>query len=336
MKSFFKKLVLCLVLVNLGLTINMFVVNAETPVSDPKVPSPMEYLQKIGKDTKLPNYVDTGIHPDAALETKPGVATITSPIYFALDLFRYLISGIAFIYIIIYALKLISTTSDEEATKVKDGLIMAVLGFILIQIADVAVKKVFFGEQGEAFQDVATTKLYAAEAVSQIHGIIGFFEYFLGAVAVLFLIIKGFTLITSAGNEEEIGKAKKQVIYALVGLVVIGLSEVVVRGFIFPDNGAKLPSTQMGLHIIVSVTNFLVGFVAIASFLMLFYGGYSYVVSGGNEEVKDKVKKIIYGAVMALIISMGAFAIVNTFIKFDSPENASSSTSPANSPTNVP
>lgn len=325
--------------VNLGLTLNMAIANAAptpTPPVKSEILTPLEYLKTIGKDTKLPNYVDTGIHPDAAAETKSGVATVTSPIYFALDLFRYLISTIAFIYIIVYAVKLISTTSEEEAGKVKEGLIMAVLGFIIIQIADIAVKKAFFGEQGEAFQDVATTKLYAAETVNQIRGIIGFFEYFLGAIAVLVLVIRGFTLITSAGNEEEIGKAKKQVIYAMAGLIVIGLSEVVVRGFIFPAQGSQLPSTQVGMHIIVSITNFLVGFIAIASFLMLFYGGYSYVISGGNEEVKDKVKKIIFGAVMALILSMGAFAVVNTFVKFDNPENASSTTSPATSTTNVP
>lgn len=323
--------------VNLGLTLNMAVTSALTPAPAPSaIPSPLEYLKSIGKDTKLPNYVDTGIHPDAAAETKSGVATVTSPIYFALDLFRYLISTIAFIYIIVNAIKLISTTSEEEAGKVKDGLIMAVLGFIIIQVADIAVKKAFFGEQGEAFQDVATTKLYAAETVNQIRGIIGFFEYFLGAAAVLVLVIRGFTLITSAGNEEEIGKARKQVLYAMAGLIAVGLSEVVVRGFIFPANGSQLPSTQMGMHIIVSVTNFLVGFIAIASFIMLFYGGYSYVVSGGNEEVKEKVKKIIFGAVMALILSMGAFAAVNTMIKFDNPDNASSTTSPAPTTTNVP
>lgn len=337
MKNFLKKLALSLALVTLGLSINMAVVSAVTPVGDPKVPAPIDYLQKIGKDTKLPNYVDTGIHPDAAVETKPGVATITSPIYFALDLFRYLISTIAFIYIIVSSVKLISTTSEEDATKVKEGLIMAVLGFLLIQVADVVVKKTFFGEQGQAFQDVATAKLYATETVNQIRGIIGFFEVFLGAVAVLVLVIRGFTLITSAGNEEDIGKAKKQVLYALAGLIVVGLSEVVVRGFIFPANGSQLPSTQVGIHLIVSITNFLVGFVAIASFVMLFYGGYSYVTSGGNEEVKDKVKKIIFGAVMALILSMGAFAIVNTFIKFnDTVPSATTDTSTTAPTTTTP
>ena len=328
-------------LINLGLTINMAMASADAasattaPVQN-NILSPLEYLKTIGKDTKLPNYVDTGIHPDAAVETKPGVATVTSPIYFAIDLFRYLISTIAFIFIIVDALKLISATNEEDAKKVKDGLIMAVVGFLIIQLADFVVKKAFFGEQGEAFQDVATTKLFATETVNQIRGVVGFFEYFLGAAAVLVLIVRGFMLIASAGNEEDIGKAKKQVIYALVGLVVVGLSEIVVRGFIFPANGSQLPSTQVGMHIIVSITNFLVSFIAIGAFLMLFYGGYSYVVSGGNEEVQAKVKKIIFGAVMALVLAMGAFAAVNTFVKFDSPENNSSSTSPATSTTNVP
>lgn len=321
MKNFLKKFVFSLMLVNLALTINMAIAQADTPAI-----APLDYLKIIGKDTKLPDYTSTGIHPDAAIEVKPGVATVTSPILFGIDLFRYLISTIAFIYTIVYAVRLVGTSNDEDATKIKEGLVMSIVGFLVIQIADIAVKKVFFGEQGEAFQDVATAKLYAAEGVNQIRGIVGFFEYFIGAIAVLVLIIRGFTLITSAGNEEEMGKAKKHVIYAIVGLIVVGLSEVIVRGFVFPENGAKMANTQVGIQIIVSLTNYLVGFISIAAFLMLFYGGYSYVVSGGNEEVKEKVKKIIMAAVIALILSLGAFAIVNTFVKFDNPENASSST----------
>lgn len=326
--------------VNLGLTINMAVTNAQAgaapaTVQNSGVLQPLDYLKSIGDQTKLPNYVDTGIHPDAAAETMPGVATITSPFYYAIDFFRYLISTIAFVYILIEAIKLISTTNEEEGKKLKDHLIYGMLGFVLIQLADVIVKKTFFGEQGQAFQDVATAKLYATETVNQIRGVVGFFEILLGSVAVLVLIIRGFTLITSAGNEEEIGKAKKHVMYALAGLIVVGLSEVVVRGFIFPANGTALPDPNVGKHLIVSITNFLAGFVAIIAFLMLFYGGYSYVVSGGNEEVKDKVKKIIFGAVMALVLSMAAFAVVNTFVTFNNADNPSSTAAP-NTSTNTP
>jgi|SRR3989344_4104104 len=50
-----------------------------------------------------------------------------------------------------------------------------------------------------------------------------------GLVAVLFLIIGGFRYITAAGNEETAEQAKKIIINAIIGVVVIILSFVIVR-----------------------------------------------------------------------------------------------------------
>jgi hypothetical protein len=50
-----------------------------------------------------------------------------------------------------------------------------------------------------------------------------------GLIAVLFLIIGGFRYITSAGNEETAENAKKIIINAIIGVVVIILSFVIVR-----------------------------------------------------------------------------------------------------------
>ncbi len=50
-----------------------------------------------------------------------------------------------------------------------------------------------------------------------------------GLIAVLFLIIGGFRYITSAGNEETAESAKKIIINAIIGVVVIILSFVIVR-----------------------------------------------------------------------------------------------------------
>jgi len=50
-----------------------------------------------------------------------------------------------------------------------------------------------------------------------------------GLIAVLFLIIGGFRYITSAGNEETAEQAKKIIINAIIGIVVIILSFVIVR-----------------------------------------------------------------------------------------------------------
>lgn len=341
MKKIAKQIVLLFILINLGLTLQMSFANAEGETPIPKKDEtttenplskyygPLGQIEKIGGKTGLPDFLTGGQHPDAATDyAQPGAGTITSPIYFAIDLFRYFISGIALIIIVIQAIKLISTDSDEEAGKAKSTLLLCAAGLIVIQLADTIVKKMFFGEQGEAFEDITTAEIYAEETVNQVRGIIGFVEFFLGSVAILVIIIRGVTLIAGGGEEEATKKAKNQIIYALVGLAIIALSEVVVRGVIFPEAGSKLPDVDRGKFILVTLTNYLAGFIAIIAFAGLFYGGYLYVTSGGKEDVNDKIKKIVLGAVIALVLALGAYAAVNTLIKFTPYETEEKITQP--------
>ncbi len=50
-----------------------------------------------------------------------------------------------------------------------------------------------------------------------------------GILAVIFIILGGAKYITSAGDAAKISSAKNTVIYALVGLIVVALSQVIVR-----------------------------------------------------------------------------------------------------------
>lgn len=50
-----------------------------------------------------------------------------------------------------------------------------------------------------------------------------------GLVAVIFLVIGGFRYITAGGNEETAEGAKKTILNAIIGIVVIILSFVIVR-----------------------------------------------------------------------------------------------------------
>lgn len=51
-----------------------------------------------------------------------------------------------------------------------------------------------------------------------------------GLLTVLFIIIGGFRFMTAGGNEEAADKAKKTIINAIVGIVVVILSFAIVRG----------------------------------------------------------------------------------------------------------
>jgi hypothetical protein len=284
--------------------------------------SPLGTLNTVGGQTGLQGFYFTGgQHPDAPPDYEyPGVDIAGSTAYFLMDFFKYLMSGIAIIMIVVIAIKLVvGGSSEETATKAKKGLGVAIVGLILIQLADVIVKKIFFGDQGQVLEDLTSAKEFASEGTSQIRGIVGFVEILLGAIAVLVIIINGIRIMVSGGEEEGRKKAIKNIGYAAGGLVLVGLSELIVKGFIFPNQGSELPSIGVGKSIFVMITNFISGFIAVIAFVMLLYAGYLYVVAGSEENSKEKVKKLITGAVIGLVVALGAYAITNTLIKFEEP-----------------
>lgn len=59
--------------------------------------------------------------------------------------------------------------------------------------------------------------------------IVNFFLTFLGLLAVIMVIYGGFLYVSSAGNEENVNKAKKILLYAVLGIVVIIVSFALVN-----------------------------------------------------------------------------------------------------------
>lgn len=295
------------------------------------VATPFTELQKVGGSTGL-NPFNIVKHKDApttgSTGTLEGVSTLGSTVYFTLDLVKLLMSTVAVIMIVYMAIRLVVVGSNEESVKkTQKGLAISVLGLIVIQLADVAVKKIFFGEYGNVLEDKTTAQDFAQEGTAQIRGIVGFVQLALGAVAVLIIIVNGIKMMITGGEEEARKKSLKNIGISLAGLMVVLLSELVVKGFVYPDlenPGEALPSTETGKGIIIMITNFISGFVAVISFVVLLYAGYLYVAAGGEETTKEKVKKLITGAIIGILLAFGAYAIANTLITFKEPTEYSS------------
>jgi hypothetical protein len=49
-----------------------------------------------------------------------------------------------------------------------------------------------------------------------------------GVSAVIFIILGGLTMVTSSGNTEAVGNARKRITYAVVGLVVVSLAWTII------------------------------------------------------------------------------------------------------------
>lgn len=58
--------------------------------------------------------------------------------------------------------------------------------------------------------------------------IINYILGFLGLIAVIFLIYAGILMVTAGGNDDQIGKARKIITYAVIGIVIILLSFTIV------------------------------------------------------------------------------------------------------------
>jgi heme/copper-type cytochrome/quinol oxidase subunit 2 len=62
-----------------------------------------------------------------------------------------------------------------------------------------------------------------------IKDIINILSAVVGVVAVIMLIVAGFRYVSSAGNDSAVGSAKNTIVYAVVGLVIVALAQVIVH-----------------------------------------------------------------------------------------------------------
>ncbi|QQS65274.1 hypothetical protein IPO96_01840 [Candidatus Saccharibacteria bacterium] len=59
--------------------------------------------------------------------------------------------------------------------------------------------------------------------------VINMFSLVVGVVAVIMIIIAGFKYITSGGDSGNVTSAKNTILYAIIGLVVVALSQFIVK-----------------------------------------------------------------------------------------------------------
>ena len=59
--------------------------------------------------------------------------------------------------------------------------------------------------------------------------IINIFSIVIGVVSVIMIIFGGFRYVTSGGDSGKVGDAKNTILYAIIGLVVVGAAQFIVQ-----------------------------------------------------------------------------------------------------------
>jgi len=60
---------------------------------------------------------------------------------------------------------------------------------------------------------------------------------------------------------------------------------------------------------VMSIVNVLLGFLGILAIIIILWGGFRWLTSGGNEEKVGEAKKIITAGIIGLVIILTAYAI---------------------------
>lgn len=62
-----------------------------------------------------------------------------------------------------------------------------------------------------------------------ITNVVNIFSAVVGIVAVIMIIFGGFRYITSGGDSNNVSGAKNTILYAIVGLIIVALAQIIVR-----------------------------------------------------------------------------------------------------------
>jgi cytochrome bd-type quinol oxidase subunit 2 len=111
-------------------------------------------------------------------------------------------------------------------------LFLGVTSLLLAAFGNVALAQLI--QEGDVPSNIASATGGEGSIRALILRIVDFFLLFLGLIAVIMIIYGGVTYVTAAGNEEKVGKAKKIIMYAIIGIVIVLISfalvNTVIRG----------------------------------------------------------------------------------------------------------
>lgn len=62
-----------------------------------------------------------------------------------------------------------------------------------------------------------------------VKNLINLFSVAVGIIAVIMIIIGGLRYITSGGNDTSVTGAKNTILYAIIGLIIVALAQLIVR-----------------------------------------------------------------------------------------------------------
>lgn len=148
------------------------------------------------------------------------------------------------------------------------------------------------------------------------------FKYVVVILAILFIVIAGVRMITASGNEEISKKNRISIIWLVVGLIIMQLSEIFVNilynqdyymGFgVFSDYAENVPA-KLQNSLVNPLLNFMMTLLAVVAVLMILVAALRMMTAMGDDGKIKKQQQMLVGAVLGLGIIVLAKPVVQWF-----------------------
>lgn len=135
-------------------------------------------------------------------------------------------------------------------------------------------------------------------------------------LAVAAIMFGGLLYLSSLGDESRARKGKLAVVYSSIGLMIIGLSVLIINIFVNVVNDARYVGFDPRYLIFILLSRLLVP-LSIIAFGAVAYGGFLYISSAGNEEQTRRGKMVLLYSGIGLALIMLSVLIVNTILRFN-------------------
>ncbi len=156
---------------------------------------------------------------------KPGFTSLGAVLGGALVFMQKIIVVLATIFIIVGAVLYITSAGNESQMKTAKSAITAALIGLALGIAAPSFLKEISGALG--WIDVAPQVAAAQTLTAVAMKVLNFLLSITGIIAIIMMVIGGFTYLTAAGDEGKSEVGKKIVTYAIIG-VLVSLGSLVI------------------------------------------------------------------------------------------------------------
>lgn len=82
---------------------------------------------------------------------------------------------------------------------------------------------------GAAGSDCTKSPAPSTDFTTLVTRIINIMSVLVGAIAVVMIVVAGFRFVASAGNETAVAAARKTILYAIIGLLVVAVAQALVH-----------------------------------------------------------------------------------------------------------